>query len=423
VTLTLIYQLPALAVVARIDLDGPIDPITAEFVVKSIGRAESENADFLLIRMNTPGGLGTSMENIITRMLNSKMPIVVYVAPSGAKAASAGFFILLAADVAAMSPATNTGAAHPLMAIAGFPVEGGEAGKTLTEKITSNATAYIRSIANKRHRNVVEAEKGVSQSKSFTDTEALENHLIDFVVQDEADLFRKLQGYNVTMFSGREVKLNPAGVAVVQYEMTSREKFLSVISNPNLALLLGLSGLILLYVEFSNPGMIAPGVIGGICVLLSILGFSLLPINYVGVILILLALGLFVAEVKVQGFGVLGFGGIVAMVVGMLILIQSPDPAMRIGLTTALSVALPFAVIFIILLIALLKSLKQKAATGTEGMLGLVGVADSEIHRQGRIRVRGEYWVACSDTPIAPGKTVRVVGVDNLTLRVEEVRE
>jgi membrane-bound serine protease (ClpP class) len=273
VTLTLIYQLPALAVVARIDLDGPIDPITAEFVVKSIGRAESENADFLLIRMNTPGGLGTSMENIITRMLNSKMPIVVYVAPSGAKAASAGFFILLAADVAAMSPATNTGAAHPLMAIAGFPVEGGEAGKTLTEKITSNATAYIRSIANKRHRNVVEAEKGVSQSKSFTDTEALENHLIDFVVQDEADLFRKLQGYNVTMFSGREVKLNPAGVAVVQYEMTSREKFLSVISNPNLALLLGLSGLILLYVEFSNPGMIAPGVIGGICVLLSILGF------------------------------------------------------------------------------------------------------------------------------------------------------
>jgi membrane-bound serine protease (ClpP class) len=422
-TLVLIYQLPALAAVARIDLDGPIDPITAEFVVNSIARAESENADFLLIRINTPGGLGTSMEDIITKMLNSKVPVVVYVAPSGAKAASAGFFILLAADVAAMAPATNTGAAHPLMAIGGFPVEGGEAGKTLTEKITSNATAFIRSIAGKRHRNVAEAEKGVSESKSFTDTEALQNRLIDFVAQDEADLFRKLQGYNVTMFSGREVKLNPAGTSVVQYEMTSREKFLSAISNPNLALLLGLSGLILLYVEFSNPGMIAPGVIGGICVLLSILGFSLLPINYVGVILILLALGLFVAEVKVQGFGVLGFGGIVAMVVGMLILIQSPDPAMRIGLTTALSVALPFAVIFIILLIALLKSLKQKAATGTEGMLGLVGVADSEIHRQGRIRVRGEYWVACSDNPIAPGKTVRVVGVDNLRLRVEEVRE
>jgi len=184
-----------------------------------------------------------------------------------------------------------------------------------------------------------------------------------------------------------------------------------------------LAGLILLYVEFTNPGMVAPGVIGGICVLLSILGFSLLPINYVGVLLILLALGLFVAEVKVQGFGVLGFGGIAAMVVGMLILVESPDPAMRIGLATALAVAVPFAVIFIILLVALLKSLKQQAATGTEGMVGLVGTADSEIHRQGRVRVRGEYWAARSEHPIAPGKTVRVVGVDGLTLRVEEVGE
>lgn len=418
-----VVALPAFGAIARIDIDGPIDPITAEFVVKSIGRAEADNAAFLLIRLNTPGGLGSSMEAIIEKMLNSKVPIVVFVAPSGAKAASAGFFILLAADVAAMAPGTNTGAAHPLMAIAGFPVEGGEAGKTLTEKITSNATAFIRSIAGKRHRNVAEAEKGVSESKSFTETEALAHHLIDFVARDQEELFQKLQDYSVTMFSGREVKLAPAGLPVTPYEMTSREKFLSVISNPNLALLLGLAGLILLYVEFTNPGMVAPGVIGGICVLLSILGFSLLPINYVGVLLILLALGLFVAEVKVQGFGVLGFGGIAAMVVGMLILVESPDPAMRIGLATALAVAVPFAVIFIILLVALLKSLKQQAATGTEGMVGLVGTADSEIHRQGRVRVRGEYWAARSERPIAPGKTVRVVGVDGLTLRVEEVGE
>ncbi len=422
-TVLALGALPAFAAIARIDVEGPIDPITAEFVVKSIGRAETDQADFLLLRLNTPGGLGSSMEAIIEKMLNSKIPIVVFVAPSGAKAASAGFFILIAADVAAMAPGTNTGAAHPLMAIAGFPVEGGEAGKTLTEKITSNATAFIRSIAGKRHRNVEEAEKGVRESKSFTETEALADRLIDFVARDEDDLFRQLQGYSVTMFSGREVRLAPAGVPVTRYEMTSREKFLSVISNPNLALLLGLAGLILLYVEFTNPGRIAPGVIGGICVLLSILGFSLLPINYVGVLLILLALGLFVAEVKVQGFGVLGFGGIAAMVVGMLILVESPDPAMRIGLATALAVAVPFAVIFIILLVALLKSLKQKAATGTEGMVGLVGVADSEIHRQGRVRVRGEYWAARSERPIAPGKTVRVVGIDDLTLQVEEVGE
>jgi membrane-bound serine protease (ClpP class) len=419
----LVRPASAPAAVARIDLNGAIDPITAGFVIKSIGRAESENADLFLMRLQTPGGFGSSMEEIIGKMLNSKVPIAVYVAPSGAKAASAGFFILLAADVAAMAPGTNTGAAHPLMAIAGFPLEGGEAGKTLTEKITSNASAFIRSIASKRHRNVEQAEKGVSESKSFTEVEALDQRLIDFVAQDDAELLRKLQDYTVRLFSGREVRLNLSGVPVVQYEMTAREKLLSVISHPNLALLLGLAGLILLYLEFSHPGLIAPGVIGGICVLLSLLGFSLLPINYVGVLLILLALGLFVAEVKVQGFGVLGFGGIVAMVVGILILIDSPDPAVRIGLSTALSVALPFAVIFIILLIALLKSMRQRALTGSDGMVGLTGAADSDIHHRGRVKVRGEYWAASSDRPIEAGKTVRVVSIENLAVRVEEVRE
>ena len=408
--------------IARIEINGAIDPVTAAFVVKSISRAEADAVEVMLIRLQTPGGFGSSMEDIISKMLNSKVPIAVYVAPSGAKAASAGFFILIAADIAAMAPGTNTGAAHPLMAIGGFPVDGGEAGKTLTEKITSNATAFIRSIAGKRRRNVDEAEKGVSESRSFTEAEALDKGLIDFVARDEAELLGKLQGYTIKMFSGREVTLNPRGLPVVQYEMTAREKFLAVISHPNLALLLGLGGLILLYVEFSNPGMIAPGVIGGISLLLSILGFSFLPINYVGVLLILLALGLFIAEVKVQGFGVLGFGGIVAMVVGLIILIDAPDPAVRIGLTTALSVALPFAVIFIVLLIALLRSLRQKVATGNDGMIGLAGVADSDVHRTGRVKVRGEYWIATSSRPISAGSAVRVVGIDNLTVQVEEVR-
>jgi len=422
-TLLTLYQLPASAAIARIDLNGAIDPITAEFVINSIDRAQEEKAELLLIHLQTPGGLGSSMEDIITRMLGSQVPVVVYVAPSGAKAASAGFFILMAADVAVMAPGTNTGAAHPLMAIAGFPVEGGEAGKTLTEKITSNATAYMRSIAAKRHRNVEEAEKGVTESKSFTEVEALNDHLIDFIASDDDDLFRKLQDYHVKLFSGREVTLRPVGVPVVEYQMTTREKLLSLISHPNLALLLGLSGLILLYVEFAHPGLIAPGVIGAICVLLSILGFSLLPINYVGVLLILLAIGLFVAEVKVQGFGILGLGGVVSMVIGVLILVDSPDPAMRIGLTTALSVALPFAAIFLILLFALIKSLRQGVATGTDGMVGLVGVADSEVFRQGRVRVRGEYWAAHSTNLIAAGRPVRVVAVKDLTLHVEEVRE
>ncbi len=415
--------LPAQAEVSRISLDGAIDPITGEFVVRSIRQAEADHSQLLLIQLQTPGGFGSSMEEIITAMLNSKVPVVVYVAPSGSKAASAGFFILLAADVAAMAPGTNTGAAHPLMAIGGFPVDGGEAGKTLTQKITSNATAFLRSIASKRNRNVAEAEKGVVDSKSFTDTEALNDHLIDFVAKDQDELFDKLEGYKVRLFSGQEVTLHPKGQRIVTYEMTFREKFLATISQPNLALLLGVAGLILLYFEFTHPGFIAPGVIGGICLLLSVLGFSFLPINYVGVLLILLAIGLFIAEVKVQSFGVLGFGGIVAMVIGILILIDTPDQAMRIGLSTAIGVALPFAAIFLILLVSVIKSWRQRITTGDAGMIGLIGVADNEIHTAGRVKVRGEYWSARSAAPIPAGRPVRVLAVDSLTLKVEEVKE
>jgi membrane-bound serine protease (ClpP class) len=414
------FAVPAKSEIGRIDLNGAIDPITAEFVVKSIDRAEAESAEFLLIRIQTPGGFAMSMEEIITRMLNAKVPVVVYVTPSGAKAASAGFFILLAADVAVMAPGTNTGAAHPLMAIGGFPVDGGESAKTLAEKITSNATAFLRSIASKRKRNVSEAEKGVVESKSFTDTEALEKGLIDMVAKNETELLQRLHGFKVRLFSGQERVLQAQGQAVVDYQMTARQRFLSTISQPNLALLMGLAGLILLYFEFSNPGFVAPGVIGGICLLLSILGFSFLPINYVGVLLILLAIGLFVAEVKVQGFGVLGLGGIVSMIIGMVILVNEPDPAVRIGLGRALALSFPFAVFFIVLLIALIRSFRQKVTTGAAGMIGQVGVADTDIHSSGRVKVRGEYWSARSSAPVPAGRSIRVVGVENLLLKVEE---
>jgi len=421
--LFLLVTLPARAEIARVDLNGSIDPVTAGFVIRSIDRARNEKSELLLIRLQTPGGFATSMEEIISKMLSSKVPIVVYVAPSGAKAASAGFFILLASDIAVMAPGTNTGAAHPLMAIGGFPVDGGEAAKTLSDKITSNATAFLRSIATKRNRNIAEAEKGVTDSKSFTETEALDAHLIDFIARDEAELLAKLQGYRVRLFAGQELVLNIRGKGIVDYRMTAREKVLATISQPNLALLLGIVGLILLYFEFTNPGFIAPGVIGGICVLLSILGLSFLPINYVGVLLLLLAIGLFIAEVKVGGFGILGIGGLVSMVIGMLILIDAPDPAVRIGLFTAFALALPFAVIFIVLLFAFFRSYTQKVSTGDQGMVGLIGIADSDIDISGRVRVRGEYWTAHASSPIAAGKTVKVLAVENLNLRVEEVRE
>ena len=414
---------PARGEIARIDLNSAIDPVTAEFVVRSIEKAETEHAKFLLMRLQTPGGFSSSMEEIISKMLSSKIPIVVYVAPSGAKAASAGFFILLASDVAAMAPGTNTGAAHPLMAIGGFPVDGGQAGKTLTDKITSNATAFLRSIAGKRNRNVAEAEKGVVESKSFTDTEALDAHLIDFIAKNESELLARLHGFKIRTFSGEERVIEAQGQAIVDYQMSAREKLLAAITQPNLALFLGIVGLILLYFEFTHPGFIAPGVVGGICLLLSVLGFSFLPINYVGVLLMLLAIALLVAEVKVGGFGVLGIGGLVAMVFGMLILVDSPDPAVRIGWFTALSLALPFAAIFLIILVALLRSYKQKATTGDEGMVGLIGVADTDIGETGRVRIRGEYWTARASSPVPAGKTVRVLAIEYLTLIVEEVKK
>jgi membrane-bound serine protease (ClpP class) len=421
--LLLAISSPARAEIAKLELNGTIDSISAEYLIKGIQKANSAHAQFVLIRLQTPGGLGSAMEDIVSAMLSSAIPVIVYVAPSGSSAASAGFIILMASDVAVMAPGTNTGAAHPLLAIAGFPVEGGEAGKTLTDKITSNATAYLRSITGKRHRNVLEAEKGITESKSFTETEALENHLIDFVAKDENDLLHLLQGYKVQMFSGATLALAPQGQAVVAYPMTAREKFLATISQPNLALLLGVLGLILLYVEFTHPGMVAPGVIGGISLLLSILGFSFLPINYVGVLLILLAIGLFIAEVKIQGFGILGLGGVVAMIFGMVILVDSPDPAVQIGIKAALAAALPFAFIFIILLIFFIQSQRQKVVTGEAGMVGLIGFADSEVFIEGRVKVRGEYWKAHSSQPIAAGKQIRVIGVENLKLRVDEVRE
>ncbi len=422
-TFLLAASVPARAQIARIDLDGTIDPITAQYVINSLDKATAAQCQFALVRLQTPGGFSTSMQEIITAILNSAIPVVVYVAPSGASAASAGFFILMSSDVAAMAPGTNTGAAHPLLAIGGFPVEGGEAGKTLTDKITSNATAFLRSITSKRHRNSEEAEKAVIDSKSFTEGEALQSHLIDFVARDDSELFRQLQGYSVQLFSGKTVVLSPEGQSQVVYEMTSREKFLAAISQPQLALILGVFGLILLYVEFTHPGMVVPGVIGGICFLLSILGFSFLPMNYVGALLILLAIGLFIAEVKVQGFGVLGLGGVVAMVIGMIILVDSPDPAVRIGLATAIATALPFAVIFIILLIALIKSFRQRVWTGDAGMIGLIGIAEGDVHGNGRIKIRGEYWNAYSADPISTGRKVRVIEIDNLTLKVEEFRK
>lgn len=406
---------PVRADIVKIDLDGIIDPVTADFIHETIRKAEDQGAEFVLIRLSTPGGLGVSMQQIVQTILNSKIPVVCYVAPKGAHAASAGFFVLLAADVAAMAPGTNTGAAHPV-----FPLGMGD--KTMLEKVKNDALASLRSIVKQRNRNYDLAAQAVDESKSYTAQEALDGHLIDLIADDQSALLTDLNGREITRFNGERQVLKTAGIPVRTAEMSFRQKALSDIADPNFALILGVVGLLGLYFEFTHPGMIVPGVVGGICLLLALLGFSLLPVNLIGVLLIILAIGLFVAEVKVQGFGVLGLGGVVAMILGLLFLIESPYPQLRIDLAIAAAVTIPFAVIFIFLLRLVLRTHARQVTTGEAGLVGEIGTAQTEVGPEGgRVFVAGEIWRATSAEAIEVGDRIRVVSARNLDLVVERL--
>ncbi len=404
---------PIRADIVKINLDGIIDPVSADFIQETLRKAENDGAEFVLIRLSTPGGLGVSMQQIVQTILNSKIPVVCYVAPKGAHAASAGFFVLLAADVAAMAPGTNTGAAHPV-----FPLGMGD--KTMLEKVKNDALASLRSIVQQRNRNYDLAAQAVEESKSYTAQEALDGHLIDLIADDQAALLKDLNGREITRFNGERQVLTTAGIPVRTAEMSFRQKALSDIADPNFALILGVVGLLGLYFEFTHPGMVVPGVVGGICLLLALLGFSLLPVNLIGVLLIILAIGLFVAEVKVQGFGVLGLGGVVSMILGLLFLIESPYPQLRIDLAIAAAVTIPFALIFIFLLRLVLRTHSRQVTTGEAGLIGEIGTAQTEVGPEGgRVFVAGEIWRATSVESIMVGERIRVVSARNLDLVVE----
>ena len=396
--------------VVRILLDGAVDPIRSGYIVQAMQEAEKQQAACILLEMDTPGGFGSSMKDIIRQILNSRVPVVVYVAPSGAHAASAGFFILVSADVAAMAEGTNTGAAHPLLAFGGvMPLPEDERTKPLLQKVQNDILAYLRGIVRHRGRDEAAATAAVDENASYTAAEALEKKLIDLVARDERDLLRQLDGRKVKLFNGTEVTLKISGEPVETIEMSWREKLLSFVSNPDLAVVLALVGILGLFFEFSHPGFIAPGVIGGICLILALLGFSLLPINYVGVILIILAIGLFIAEIKMQGFGILGIGGIVSLILGFLMLVNSPDPSVRINPGVIWGVVLPVGVVILLLTRLVIKAMQRPAATGREGMTGERGEAVTDLVPGGRIFAHGEYWEAESDSgEVIPAKT-RVV--------------
>ena len=399
--------------ILKVKIDGIIDPITSEFITGAIGQAGQDKVEFLLIELSTPGGLGVSMQEIIQEILNSEIPIVCYVEPKGARAASAGFFVLLSADVAAMAPGTNTGAAHPV-----FPF--GMENEKLLEKVTNDALASLRAIVKQRKRNYELAEKGVLESKSYTAREALEGGLIDLISENEEELLKELHGREITRFSGEIQKISTEGQQVKLLEMTLRQKILSTIADPNLALILGVVGLLGLYLEFTSPGLLVPGVLGGICLLLSLLGFSLLPISLVGVLLIVLALGLFIAELKVQGFGLFGIGGIVAMTFGLLLLIDAPNPEVRIHKGVAFAVAISFGIIMVFLLRLVIRSHMAKVITGTGSLEGVIGKARTQIDQEGgKVFIKGEWWEAVCEEPVAAGSKVRVLGAKDLVLNVE----
>jgi membrane-bound serine protease (ClpP class) len=403
--------------VVDIKLDMMIHQVSEEYVERGIRYANEQNADAVLLEINTPGGLVTATQELVQAIYASHAPVITYVAPSGASAASGGFFVLLAGDLAVMAPGTNTGASHPVDLL------GGQADKTLSEKIESDLASYIRSIAQKRGRNVALADDAVRKSASFTDKEALDDKLIDAVAGSPGEIFARYDGKTVQRFNGTSTTLHLADADVKTYPMTRIESILVWVANPNIAFLLGAIGLACLYLEFTHPGMVAPGVIGAIALVLALYAFNFLPINYAGVLLIITALALFALEAKLTSHGVLAAGGIVAMVLGAMILVKSPWPEARIHLPTALSVALPLGAITVILLQFAIAAKRRKAVTGEAGMIGLIGVAQTDLDPAGEIRVHGELWKARASGRIPQGSRVRVREIEGLTLVVESAPE
>jgi membrane-bound serine protease (ClpP class) len=391
-----------------------INPVSAEYITESLKAAIQQGAQALIIQLDTPGGLDKSMRLIIKDMLNSPLPVVVYVAPSGSRAASAGTFITLAAHVAAMAPGTNIGAAHPVA------VGGGEVGKDMAAKITNDAAAYIRSIAEQRGRNAEWAEKAVRESVSASESEALQQKVIDVIAVDLNDLLKQLDGRSVVTAAG-ERTLRTVGAPLRHVEMNLRQHLLSLLADPNVAYMLLMLGAAGLFFEISTPGVVLPGVVGGISLVLGLYALQLLPVNYAGLALIALAIILFVAEVKVTSYGALTVGGIIAMILGGLMLFDAPPPLPGLSLWVVVPSTLLVAAFFVFLVGAALKTLSQPPYSGREGLLRKDGVALTPIdQKQGKVFIAGERWDAQSAEPIEQGGDVEVIQIDGMTLLVRK---
>ena len=403
----------ASAEILKVVVDDTIQPISEEYIARAIAEAGRRHDQAVLIEINTPGGLVDSTRQIIEHITTSSVPVIIYVTPSGSRAASAGFFILESADIAAMAPGTNTGAAHPVI------LGGGKMDDVMKEKLENDAAALMRSVASRRGRNVEVAESTVRQSKSFTDQEALTQHLIEYVASNEDDLLRQIDGKSFKRFNGENVTLKTAGQQVSLFAMTLKEKILAYLMDPNIAFLLLAIGALSLYIEFNHPGAVIPGTVGVVFILVAAFALNLLPTRFAALVLILGAFALFAAEAKFASHGVLTIGGIALLTLGGLLLVDAPIPEMRVHLLTALAVSIPLGVITAFLMTIALRARRNKVVTGEQGLLGETGVAQTALSPQGKVFVHGELWDAIASSALPAGQLVVVRRVDGLTLQVE----
>ena len=409
---------PKTGVVLDLSLTGEVEPILATYIDEGLDDAARRHADLVLITMDTPGGLSDSMKDMIQHILISPVPVAVYVAPTGARGASAGFYILLSADVAAMAPGTHAGAASPILAIGGYVPQIDE---VLRKKINQDAMAFLRSFTERRGRNPELAEKAITESKAFTEKEMMDGKMIDLVANSPEELLKQLDGRTITRFDGTKLTLSLKNVSRRPFELSARQKFLSRIVQPDVVFVLLILGVLGLYTEFTHPGVVAPGVIGGICLILALYALNFLPVNLAGVFLIALALAFFIIEAKMPSHGVLAAGGVVSMFLGAIFLIRSPLTPGGVSVGVAIAGTLPFALLAMVLTRLVLRSRRWKKATGKEELIGAQGVAVAGLQAgtEGMIRVHGELWQAVSSQPVGEGKLVKVLRVEGLKLYVE----
>ncbi len=416
--LTFVGLLPSLSVYSsknQVNLatyDGIINPVAAEFITSSIAQATKDQAEALVIKLDTPGGLDTSMRIIIKEINASEVPIVVYVAPPGARAASAGVFITMAAHIAAMAPGTNIGAAHPVA------MGGGEMDKEMKAKVENDAAAYIKSIAEKRGRNVKWAEEAVRKSVSVPEKEAVALKIVDLVAEDLPSLLKQIDGREVVTGSGKHI-LKTKDAEVKEVPMGMRLKILNALSDPNIAYILMLLGIYGLIFELSNPGAILPGVVGAICLILAFYAFQTLPVNYAGLLLLILGLIMFIAEIKVPSYGLLTVGGVISMILGSIMLMKADEPFFRISWAVIIPSVATTALFFMFVVGMALRAQRSRPVTGAEGLVGMTVIAQTDIAPHGRVLLQGELWDAVSDEAIKEGERVQVKAVEGLRLVVK----